>query len=161
MQKHPNLPVLMIVLLCSLTECMAFADNEFAQPLESSPDISAETSAQQLAQRILSGTLQDATEAVSEAYALAGVATHSLESGLVRPAIAPTIPVNHYTFEVSNLAIDAQRRATGGWSLTLAELGNTLQELGWQPPSQRDLGTVLRDVLARDSDGSARTHEPP
>jgi hypothetical protein len=87
------------------------------------PRDDAAAAARRLATRILAAVdIEDAQNAVSEIFAWAGIRTRSL-TGEERAGLFPTMPFGLYDFQARSMAVDAQRRASGGWRLTLAELG--------------------------------------
>jgi hypothetical protein len=106
------------------------------------------TAADALARRILyPRDLDDAADAVSEAFARAGMATVSMQ-GTIREAVAPTIPFNLLDYEARVLADDARARADGGYRLTLADLAWAMSDIDWTVPDDRLPDEFLRDVLA-------------
>jgi hypothetical protein len=101
-----------------------------------------------LARRILyPRDLDDAANAVSEAFARAGMATVSIH-GTMHQGVEPTIPFNLLDYEARVLADDARTRAEGGYRLTLADLAWSMSDIDWTVPDGRLADEFLRDVVA-------------
>lgn len=121
----------------------------------------AADAASELVNQILTGTPQEAAEAVSEAFAWAGVATYDGDHE-VRPAVAPTIPLRLSGREARRLAGDARARASGGYRMTLEDLGEGLGQLGWKTradlPPGRAMGLVVGHLIANAWDEPESPH---
>lgn len=89
----------------------------------------------------------DAVKAVMEVLARAGIATGS-RSGLIQEAVAPTLPIKALDTEVYALAEEARGTKVFGARLTLGELGQMLQQVGWDVPVWIEPGQALADALA-------------
>lgn len=112
------------------------------------PTGSPSAAAVALAARVLSGDTDDATAAVSEAFARAGVATRTVTAEAVT-AVAPTLPIYLLTTEARSLALDQSSRANGGAGrFTLDDLGTVLQGLGHPVAPGQTAGKSLALVLS-------------
>lgn len=95
------------------------------------PERSAPAAAKTIAHRIHSGTLDDATAAIAEAYAWAGVSIQD-DKGVAK-GITPTIGVTMRSFEMRKAAIAARAEPT----TSLADLAKLLEDLsGFEKPAE-------------------------
>lgn len=87
---------------------------------------SAPAAAKSIAHRIHTGTLEEATNAMAEAFAWAGVTIIDAEGKTVAKGIAPTIPVTMRSFEMQKAALSAR----GAPTTDLADLAKLIADLG-------------------------------
>src|SRR5512135_2417710 len=99
-----------------------------------------------LTRRLTGSTgVTDAVAATREALALGGLATREGQRFLVKAA-APAASGFVISVETVALAMEARQRPTAG-RLTLAQLGDMLEDLGWPFPEGRVPGEQLRDIF--------------
>lgn len=107
----------------------------------------------------LGASLEDSFAATREALAMGGIATWDGETFL-KEAVSPAASTKAIPREVAVLALEARQRASAG-RLTLAQMGEMLQDLGWPFQSGSTPGEQLRAILAGwVADGLARPDAP-
>lgn len=120
---------------------------------------SANSIAALLVKKLTTGKFVDALDATRQSLALGGIATWNGKTNITA-ATAPTASTRAIPEEVAKLALEAHQRATAG-TLTLAQLGNFLRDMGWPFKSGSTPGEQLRRIFrAWVQDAQKKANDP-
>jgi hypothetical protein len=139
-------PAVLAMLLVGMSSG-GFQTNALAQTRRGQTDSPETADAQQLSAQLFDGDETAAANAVSIAFAHAGVAT-SAPSAIVRDAVGPTLPMQVLPDETVSLARNIRENADhNGSSISLHDLGLLLVAEGWDVPDGMSPDSALASVL--------------